>query len=100
MLDMKLNRDVLTIKISGELDHHSAAEMREAIDGYLSNNQYASVVWDFGKLSFMDSTGVGLLMGRYRRLKQNRKAVYIKDPTPAIDKVLKVSGIYTIIPKI
>ncbi len=48
----------------------------------------------------MDSTGVGLIMGRYKKLKQNNVSMFINEPNKQIDKVLKVSGLYSIIPLI
>ena len=102
--DMKVNvkvcQQTLYITLSGELDQSVAEDVREKIDVYLAKNDYSMVVFNMQNLSFMDSTGIGLILGRYRKLKQRNVGVYIDKPNAQIDKVLRVSGLYTIIPKI
>ena len=64
---IKKKNDELFACLKGEIDHHTAPELREAIDEALSLSERATVlVLDFSEVSFMDSSGVGLVMGRYR----------------------------------
>ncbi len=51
-------------------------------------------------LNFMDSTGIGLILSRYKKLKKQNVPVYITAPNPQIDKIIRVSGLYTIMPLI
>jgi len=100
MLTYNVKKGVLSIKLAGELDHAAAPELREKLDRLLRAGGYEKILFDLSELGFMDSTGVGLLLGRLKTAKSLAKPAAILSPSPAVDKVLKVSGIYTIIPKI
>ncbi len=94
----KLNRDNLYIYLEGEIDHSVADELRVELDGYIDKVNVKNVILDMKDLRFMDSTGVGLIMGRYKRLRQKNISLFISEPNEQIDKVLRVSGLYRIIP--
>ncbi len=96
----KVNKDNLYIYLEGEIDHSVAGELRVKLDEYLTSVRVKNVILNMKDLSFMDSTGVGLIMGRYKKLKQNNISMFINEPNKQIDKVLKVSGLYSIIPLI
>lgn len=57
---------VLTVFLSGEIDHHTARPTREKIDAQVTNARPEELILDFSGVSFMDSSGVGLVMGRYK----------------------------------
>lgn len=96
-----LNKDTLYIYLIGELDECTAVKTKEAIDNLINEvTGVIKVVFNLQDLSFMDSTGIGMLIGRYKKLKNQRVMVYVENPTPAIEKVLQVSGLYRIMPKI
>ena len=91
----------LTIYLYGELDEYSATSARVLIDRLLLDNANTEkVVFDLSGISFMDSTGIGLLIGRYKKLKQINLPSYITGVSINTDKVLGLSGIYNIMPKI
>ena len=96
----KINRDNLYIYLEGEIDQSVAGELRVKLDDYLNSVKVKNVILNMKELTFMDSTGVGLIMGRYKKLKQNNVSMFINEPNKQIDKVLKVSGLYSIIPLI
>jgi stage II sporulation protein AA (anti-sigma F factor antagonist) len=100
MFTYTIKKGVLSIRLAGELDHAAAPELREKLDKLIRAGGYEKIVFDFSELIFMDSTGVGLLLGRLKTAKSQMKPIAILSPTPAVDKVLKVSGIYSVIPKI
>ncbi len=90
-------------ELSGELDEHSAVSVRESLDTLLqdlTNNHFVEVIFDFSKVGFMDSTGIGVLLGRYNKFKNYPISFYIKNPSMHIDKILSMTGIYQIIPKL
>lgn len=89
----------LRITPIGELDEHAAPDARASIDNMLLGGRYSSVVLDMSRLSFMDSTGIGVLVGRYKKFGKT-SAFFVASPTPAVDKILKLSGVYTIMPRI
>ncbi|MFA6866138.1 MAG: STAS domain-containing protein [Clostridia bacterium] len=94
------NNNNICINLEGELDQSVASKLRTQLDDYLLNTQAKNVIFNLDKLKFMDSTGIGLIMGRYKKLNAKKIAVFITNPNKQIDKVLTISGIYKIIPKI
>lgn len=100
IVSTKLNKNNLYIYLDGELDQSVAGPLRAQLDRYLDDINAKNVILNLKKLSFMDSTGVGLILGRYKKLKSKNIPLFINEPSQQIDKVLKVSGLYTIIPLI
>jgi len=100
IVSTKLNKNNLYIYLDGELDQSVAGPLRAQLDRYLEDINAKNVILNLKKLSFMDSTGVGLILGRYKKLKSKNIPLFINEPSQQIDKVLKVSGLYTIIPLI
>jgi len=90
----------LIISLQGELDEYSAGYTRKYLDKILNEMQYINVILDLSDLEFMDSTGIGVLIGRYKTLKQKNKPIYIANPNRTIEKIINMSGIYEIMPKI
>ncbi len=85
--------EVVTAYLSGELDHHSAKEMRTAIDNAVELNMPSLLIIDFSGISFMDSSGVGLVMGRYRNLIKTGAELHIVGATGSVYRMLKLAGI-------
>ena len=91
---------VLYIMMIGELDEYTANYTRDCLDSCFLENSFSSVVFEMSRLDFMDSTGIGVLIGRYKKLKNKNKSIYISNPSNTIEKIFKMSGIYQIMPKI
>lgn len=92
-ININVTGEVVTAYLSGELDHHTAKEMREKIDSAVELNMPSMLVLDFKDISFMDSSGIGLVMGRYRNLIKTGAELHITNAPPAIYKMLKLAGI-------
>ena len=88
---------MLTIKIEGELDHHSASFLRESIDKKIMSSNEKEIVFDLSETTFMDSSGVGVLLGRYKLFALRK--MYIFGAKGSIDRVLRLSGVYKLMPK-
>ena len=100
-LKTNLKGDDLYIYLSGELDEHSVSSVREAADRMIDNNAGLSrAVFNLAGVKFMDSTGIGFLIGRYKKLKKYGMGMYLENPNVGADKILELSGIYTLMPKI
>ncbi|MDD4002768.1 MAG: anti-sigma factor antagonist [Clostridia bacterium] len=99
-IDFLIKRDVLIIYLSGELDEYNAASAKHRIDTALDKYSYKSAVFDLSNLAFMDSTGVGMFIGRYKKLSRQNKKVFIQNPCFQVEKILRMSGLYQIMPKI
>lgn len=91
---IKNKNDVLTALISGDIDHHSAPFIREMIDDAIIVNETSKkLVLDFSGVTFMDSSGVGLVMGRYRLASVNGKSLAVTNLSPRDYKIFKMSGL-------
>ena len=92
-VEIEVTGEVVTALLSGELDHHTARIMREAIDNAIELNMPTALVLDFKDVSFMDSSGIGLVMGRYRNLMKFGAELHITGASAQINKMLKIAGI-------
>jgi stage II sporulation protein AA (anti-sigma F factor antagonist) len=92
--------NTLYIQLQGELDSYAAANVKDTMDTILSQFNACMTVLDLQQLIFMDSTGLGVILGRYKKIKAMGNNVCISNPPIHIDKLLQLSGIYSIIPKI
>ena len=92
-VEINVTGEVVTAYLKGELDHHTARFMREEIDNAIELNMPTLLVLNFGEISFMDSSGIGLVMGRYRNLLKLGASLHITDTPPQIYKMLKLAGI-------
>lgn len=84
----------------GELDEHAARVMRRQIDAFIDENASAeSAIFHMDSVTFMDSTGIGFFIGRYKKLSAYCITAYFADVGSEADKVLALSGVYAVIPK-
>lgn len=88
----------LLVEITEEIDHHSTEKMRRLIDDDITRYMPRKVIFDFNKVSFMDSAGIGLLIGRYKNARAIGAKVELKNVNKSIYKILKMSGITRLIP--
>lgn len=99
-IELSIQADSAVAKLDGELDEGCVKSVREKIDGFIRNNYFGQFVFDFSNLSFMDSTGIGMLLGRYKQLKKRNVPIYISNARGHVDFILSTAGIYTIMKKI
>lgn len=79
--------------LSGEIDHHNAKEIRSKLDRYIIAAQPRELAIDFRNISFMDSSGIGLIMGRYKLMHECGGRLEVRNPQSYIRRVMKLSGI-------
>ena len=91
------SKRTLVASIDGEIDHHSAAKCRQAIDSEFLKTKAQNIVFDFSKLHFMDSSGIGLIMGRYKLLAPVGGKVLLAGVSPQLYRLISISGIYKIV---
>ncbi len=92
-VELELAQDRITAYLSGEIDHHIAAQLRQDIDQPVMAAPPALLVLDFGGVTFMDSSGIGLIMGRYKLMQESGGRLLVQNVPPALRKVMKVSGL-------
>ena len=97
-LDNELHGDCLLVRIRGELDHHWSGRLRQSVDRALEERSANNLVLNLEGLSFMDSSGVGVLLGRYRRIAERHGRMAVCGVPPAVEKVLQISGVPRVIP--
>lgn len=91
----------LYILLSGELDEYTAQTVRKNLDVLLDTQKdFVQIVMDLSELTFMDSTGVGVLIGRYKKMREHNKPIFITNPSRNAERIFKMSGLYEIMPKI
>ncbi len=91
----------LYLYLDGELDERSVSDVRHLADRLIDENAGVSrAVFNLAAVKFMDSTGIGFLIGRYKRLKKYGIGMYLESPNQGAEKVLQLSGLYALIPKL
>ena len=83
---------VLQVRLDGEIDHHSSGQMRSEIDDAIYAYLPEMLILDFRDVSFMDSSGIGLIMGRYKIISPLGSDLLIANPSPHISRILKLAG--------
>ncbi len=87
----------LVVKLSGELDQSCAGEIRSDIDRQLRLSPIKNLILDFAGVSFMDSSGIGMILGRYKQIKARGGKTMIIRAKPQVDRILELSGLKKII---
>lgn len=87
------NDGVVTAYLEGELDHHAAKGIREEIDENIERIRPSVLVLDFKNVTFMDSSGIGLVMGRYRTMQILNGRLIVRNASLHIRKVMRLAGL-------
>ena len=92
-VQLQQNGKTLTAKLSGEIDHHWAGILREKIDEHIQATRPAVTLLDFSAVTFMDSSGVGLILGRYTLARELGDTVVVQNVPKDIRRMLALAGI-------
>ncbi len=95
--ELKVKQDFLWIGLPAELDHYQADLIRNDVKEKMQESYIKYVVFDFQNTTLMDSSGVGLITGRYRELASRGGQVYVSNVSAHMKKVLTLSGLYRIV---
>ena len=87
----------LTISPRGEIDHHSARSLRDRIDSEMYDIRPSVLILDLSEIDFMDSSGLGLIMGRYALMKEIGGDVVVCEPSAGVERVLKLAGLERVV---
>ena len=80
-----------------DLDHHNAVYIREMADGYLEKYPINRVIFDFTGVEFMDSSGIGVIMGRYKQMCYVGGEIYVRGIGRAVERIFQMSGLYKLV---
>lgn len=92
-IEERMEGKTLTIILSGEIDHHNAVKFRTSIDRSIAEKSPQRLVFELGNIDFMDSSGLGLIMGRYKKIKELGGELVIQNPNEAVLKICRLSGL-------
>lgn len=97
MLEYELQRHTLTVRLKSELDHRAAEEIRAELDELLKNRSIRRLVLDLRRLKFMDSSGIGLIIGRYKLMARRGGSVSIVNADARMDRIFRMAGLYQLV---
>lgn len=95
--EYKLEVDTIMIKLPEELDHSNALDIRKMADTAIYSGKVKNVKFDFGNTTFMDSSGIGMIMGRYRLVGPLGGKIFITGAKGNIERIIKLSGLHKIV---
>lgn len=93
----KIKEDVLIVRLEGELDHHEAEILRNQWKDMMYENNIKHVILNLESLSFMDSSGLGVILGRYKEVLQLGGEMVVCSVTASIERLFNMSGMFKII---
>ena len=89
--------NILITTLSGELDHNSAEEARVKIDDRIDRDNIEKVILDFSGVTFMDSSGIGAVLGRYKKLANKNGVLCIAEANKNVNRIFELAGLYKVI---
>ena len=87
----------MTVVINGEVDHHNAIGLRADLDREIYSHRPEELIFDLSAVEFMDSSGLGLILGRFATVKEIGGTLTVKDPNIKVEKILKLAGLERIV---
>jgi stage II sporulation protein AA (anti-sigma F factor antagonist) len=97
ILQYEQKRNILIISMYGELDHHTSENVRVKIDNKIDELSSKNLIFDFGGVNFMDSSGNGVIIGRYKKVSADGGKAAMINLKPSIKRVFELSGLFKII---
>ena len=97
IIDYDKKDKILMVEITEEIDHHETDKIRRRIDNEITRYMPRKTVLDFNRVSFMDSAGIGMIIGRYKMMKLIGGELEIENVSESVQKILEMSGIMKII---
>jgi stage II sporulation protein AA (anti-sigma F factor antagonist) len=96
-VNLEIKNNVLCIRLEGELDHHSSEILRTQVDESIHKHSIHHIVLNLEKLSFMDSSGLGVILGRYKLIKNIGGEMVVCAISPPVKRLFDMSGLFKII---
>ena len=96
-VSLYVENQVLYVNLNGELDHHTSDQLRSRLNTVMSESQIKHIVFNLKHLDFMDSSGIGIIIGRYRKIACFGGKVYAIHADERIKRMLRASGMSSII---
>jgi len=97
-IEMEMERTTLIVRLKGEVDHHTSEIVREKVENELEKGLVKNLLLNMEQLTFMDSSGLGMILGRYKRVSQLNGKMSICCVKPSIYKIFELSGLFKVLP--
>jgi len=96
-INCSLRNNNLVIRLDGDIDHHNAQIIRDAVNRELHRRDAKNLVFDFAGVDFMDSSGIGLIIGRYKEVNAAGGKLFAININPKLNRIFDISGLKKII---
>ncbi len=96
-ISLQIQEKTLIVALSGELDHHSAGNIRDVIEKSITKKEVRNLIFDFNNLTFMDSSGIGMIIGRYKLIRALGGQVFVVCTGERVKKMMTMSGLTKLI---
>ncbi|SFK92918.1 anti-anti-sigma regulatory factor, SpoIIAA [Paenibacillus sp. 1_12] len=96
-IEIEHHHTALIVRLKGELDHHTAETVKLRMEEALNKSKVNHMILSFKELSFMDSSGLGVILGRYKQIKARDGRLVVCDLNPAVYRLLEMSGLFKIV---
>ena len=100
MLCYETGKNGLTVRLSGELDHRAATGIRRELDALIAQTGAKRLIFDLKGLEFMDSSGIGLIIGRYKLMTKRGGSVAVCSPGARVDQIFRMAGLYQLVERL
>lgn len=99
MIHYEIQRNCLIVYVTQDLDHHAVVTLREQSDKLIDAGNIRHIIFDFQDVDFMDSSGIGLIMGRYKHVMFRGGKAAVSHVGETVERIFRLSGLYKIIDK-
>lgn len=96
-MQAKVKGNTLIMIITGDVDHHSSESIKQIADKRIMENNIRNIIFDFSRSTFMDSSGIGVMIGRYKLVNMAGGRIAAVNTNPTIDRIFVISGLNKII---
>jgi stage II sporulation protein AA (anti-sigma F factor antagonist) len=96
-INLEVKHNVLLIRLAGELDHHTSEDLRAKVTEVIDEKDITHIILNLENLSFMDSSGLGVILGRYNQIKNKDGEMVVCSISPAVKRLFDMSGLFKII---
>lgn len=95
-IELEQYRQILIVRLKGELDHHTAETLKTKLESEINKENCRHIILSVKELGFMDSSGLGVIIGRYKQITGKGGKMVVCDVSPAVNRLFELSGMYKI----
>lgn len=96
-INMEAKNRVLCIRLKGDLDHHTAEKLKNQAEAAIQKHNIKHIILNMEELDFMDSSGLGVILGRYKQVNKKQGEMVVCAITPAVKRLFEMSGLFKIV---